>query len=711
MSPVHFIPSVLMRFTAALLVLLLVKATALSATPLQLDAGSARDLEVRAADDGTTELRTTGADPHVHTMPLPAGTDLARDHRLSLEYFSLEGTDALQVFLLPPEREAVSVKVGGLSRSEGWTSYFIDLAPALAKTKQKVTALRLDFGTKANRTLKLRNLQVRPATAEERAFESRRAAQAMREVNLEKSLRAYLDAKFACAVTQVRATAEKIIVEGRVAAPGGELVLVEVPIYAEIGEPAGFPVLAPIRAGADGRFNCALDRLAKVGERTHDRLFSRYAVARKTADGGTLVSHARYVDTIEPKWNLPEEKPRSRKGLGGLSPGRPVSDIDELGIGAVTVNILPASFMRMTPGAGRTAFEVAGRTYFADDRAVAQLDQTMLAAAKRRVVVSAIILVSQAAQSPDKQYGRLVAHPDAHPAGHFAMPNVLSEEGHAAYSGALDFLARRYSQPDGAHGRIHHWIVHNEVDAGWEWTNAGEKTALRYLDLYHKSMRTVQLIARQYDAHAKAFISLTHYWTQRASPPFYPSRDLLKLLLDFSHAEGDFEWAIAYHPYPQSLRNPRTWEDQLAQFTFDTPQITFKNIEVLDAWVRLPRNCFHGKPRSVQFTEQGPNSPDYSEKSLREQAAALAYVWKKLQRLDTIEVFHFHNWVDNRGEGGLRIGLRRFPDDPGQPLGKKPVWFVFQALDTPQEDAATEFAKEVIGIKSWDEIRPPAAIK
>lgn len=652
------------------------------------------------------EIHTTGEDSRMITEPLPADVDFARDHVLAFDYFSLTGTDGLQVFLVPPGSEAVSVRSEALGRSEGWSSFAVDLRPALAKARRKVTALRVDFGNKPARTIQLRNLRLRPLSEQELAFEKRRTEQREKEAESERALRAYLDTKFPCEITQVRADERQVIVDGRVT-PGTEnLSLVEAPVFADITDGAALRKTRAIVPDQNGRFTVTLDRHFQEAGLTRDRGLSRWAVARQENDQLTLQSHARYCDRTEPRWNLPEEKPRGKKGLGALALSRPLSDLDELGISAATVNIILGHFMRTTPGEGRIPFEYGGRTWYAEKHVIDHLDGTLQEASKRRILVSAIILVEQAAKSPDREWGRLVAHPDAHPSGHFAMPNVTTAEGHRAYAAALDFLARRYSQPNGEHGRIHHWIVHNEVDAAWEWTNAGEKTALRYLDLYHRSMRTVHLIARQYDAHAKAFISLTHYWTQKASPNFYPSRDLLELLLDFSRAEGDFEWAIAHHPYPQDLRNPRTWEDKLARFSFDTPQITFHNIEVLDAWVRQPRTFYGGKrQRLVHLTEQGPNSRDYSEESLREQAAAMAYVWKKLERLNSIEVFHFHNWVDNRHEGGLRIGLRRFPDDPEEPLGKKPVWHVFRALDTPEAAGATEFAKEVIGISDWREVQ------
>ena len=284
--------------------------------------------------------------------------------------------------------------------------------------------------------------------------------------------------------------------------------------------------------------------------------------------------------------------------------------------------------------------------------------------AARDVIVNAIVLIAPERSFADKAAGRLFEHPDFDPAGIYTMPNMTTLESLNLYAAAIDFLAERYSRPDKKYGRVHHWIAHNEVDAGWVWTNAGIEAPLRFMDIYIKSMRLLYYTARKYSPHPEVFITLTHYWQSRHNEYCYPSAQLLELLVDYTQAEGDFKWGVAHHPYPQSLFEPKSWLDDQATFDYDTPTITFKNLEVLDAWIKQPRALYQGKiKRTVFLSEQNPNSKDYSEEALREQAAGMAYAMKKLEACDGIDAYQMHGWFDQRAEGGLRIGVRRFMDD------------------------------------------------
>jgi hypothetical protein len=692
---------------------------------LQLIQNNIHDATLREVDGGY-EIQTTGGDPYIFTAPLNQEVK-SEQHYLSFDYFSATGTNQFQVFSIPPLSEANSVTGQGLAHSEGWSSFSIDMSEALQKVPN-VKQLRLDFGTQAGKTIRLRNLQLRAPTEQEKQLVARREAAREGEKQREVRLREYLKKDFPVKITRVAVDEKQIEIVGNTKAFKGRqdsLFLAEVPIFDNVTEAQLFPALTPLRSDFDDRFLGSrfiinANRFRVTNGNTYDRLLSRWAVVRKIGEKHELVSHAHYANNIKPRvispldiipFNyLPEEKPRNKKGLGGVHLGYPISDFDELGIAAATVNMVLNGLFSTTPREGFSPTQFAGETYYVNDREIERFDKLFAETSKRKIIVSAIILIAQAGDAPPGSFSRLIAHPDADPSGIFAMPNVSDAAGLEAYAAALNYLAERYSQPDGKYGRIHHWIMHNEINAGWVWTNAGEKTPLLYMDLYHKSMRLMHLIARQYDPHAQAFISLEHHW-QSPNSRIYAGRELLELMAGFSKAEGDFAWALAFHPYPQNLFKPRVWEDNEVKFSFNTPKITFKNLEVLDAWMKQPSMLFNGKPRVVHLTEQGLNSPDYSEKSLNDQAAGMAYTWQKLRGLSTIQAFHYHNWVDNRGEGGLRIGLRRFPDDKDEPLGKKPIWFVYQALDTDKEETAIAFAKPITGVQNWNEVRHRGPIK
>ncbi len=75
-----------------------------------------------------------------------------------------------------------------------------------------------------------------------------------------------------------------------------------------------------------------------------------------------------------------------------------------------------------------------------------------------------------------------------------------------------------------------------------------------------------------------------------------------------------------------------------------------------------------------------------------------------MKHLDGIDAFQWHNWMDAHGEFGLLIGLCKFPDDETDPAGKKPVWYLYQAADTPREDKVFDQYKPIIGINDWSEV-------
>ncbi|MFG0290001.1 MAG: DUF5722 domain-containing protein [Rhodopirellula sp. JB044] len=567
-----------------------------------------------------------------------------------------------------------------------------------------VDVLRLDLMMKDDAALQIRNVRLRrPRKSDLETDDHSSAYAAAPEL-----LNAYLSRTFASKITGVNVGISDIQITGTVSNHRTGVTLADIPMETLLGDESPYRELIDIDIQNDGSFDVSVPRTTLVEGRRVDRLTDRWQLFHDGPSGNVAISHAHYADTVACRHSeLPPAKPSSKKGLGGWSAQRSralQNELKDLGITAVTVNVSgPHQYVSTRPHPNHTQFSWQGRDYYANERALQKLDLTFREAAENNVMVSAILLISNPDNSRDEDLQRL-RHPDADPSGVYAMPAVTSSEGIDYYGAILNLMAERWSRDDGIHGRVHHWIVHNEVDFGWVWTNAGRKSDIAYMDLYQRSMRMTDLIVRQYDPHARTWISLTHHWAERGNEYGYGSKRMLDLLVQFCQTEGNFPWGLAYHPYPQSLFHPRTWQDHLATYQFDTPKITPKNLEVLDAYMKLPKNRYHGSVRPVHLSENGFNSKDYSDAAQQDQAAGMALAWKKIQSLSSIQVWHYHNWIDNRHEGGLRIGLRKFPDDQNDPLGKKQIWNLYQALGTTQEDAVADRYLQLIGVDSWEEI-------
>ena len=519
------------------------------------------------------------------------------------------------------------------------------------------------------------------------------------------TLRKYLDQEFSSKIASVRVGPKTITVSGNFKQTDDRLFLCSIAMDAATASVPANDALIPLSPDKDSNFSIEIPRIVQRGDRECDQLTSRWQLFRRDGDVYRPASSACYSDDVVCRApELPSLKPRSKKGLGGWSArNQLVNELDDLGIASVTVNVMLSTLASTTPKPKHVPFQWQGRTYYANEPALAQYDKTFQEAARRGIVVSAILLVKNPAKSSDPDV-RLLAHPDCEEKAEYAMPNVLSADAVEFYGAILNLMAERWSHSDSVRGRVHHWIMHNEVDVGRVWTNAGEKTDIEYVDLYVRSMRLMDLIIQQYDPHSHVFVTLTHHWAEKGRDEYYGSKRILKLLTDFCRVEGDFSWGLAYHPYPQSLLNPRTWEDKQATFDFNTKKITPRNLEVLDAYMKLPELRYRGEVRPVHLSENGFNSKDYSAKVLEDQAAGMALAWKKLSSLSSIETWHYHNWIDNRKEEGLRIGLRKFPDDVEDPLGKKPIWYLYQSLSTPNESAVIDPYLKTIGATDWQSL-------
>lgn len=656
--------------------------------------GSVNDLEY--AYDGSTGVytfKTKGTDPYAYTNALSRALT-SEEFMLTFDYQSTTGIDELKIYFGNSYAENRSKVYGPIEASSDWKEMNVNLYQAIkdfgwGKSGQ---SMRLDLGMSSGKTIKIKNLRMSTGSDEDRDFYQKKE---QRNANLE----AYLMATYPCSIDTVEVQSSRVVIAGTVPA-AGNYKLVEIPLYRNVTEDTTYVWEQEI---TEPHFKVSVLRNATREGVRFDRLLSKWAIVDMSTGKPVLASHARYADEVKAVTKPTKMELLGKKGLGGFFVNAFLSDLDEMNIHSVTVNMVLNSLISIKSGAfgSEEQFKYGNRTYYINKGSIASFDRVYQECYKRKIVTSAILLV--ATNGGDTETNDLFRHPDCN-GGYYTMPNMTSAASVNLYAAIMTYLASRYNS--GTYGRINHYIMHNEVDMGSTWTNMGDQPVNIFMDDYLKSMRLVSNIVRQYDQNAAVLGSYTHSWTANSDAVGFNTRNMLSITNQYSQAEGDFWWGVAYHPYPQDLTQPCFWNnDTQSTYVMSSPYCTFKNLEVINAWILTKENMYQGDTKRILFlSENGTNSPDYSDTQLKYQAAGACWAWKKVNRLSGIDGIQWHNWFDNREEFGLRIGLRRFGDDETEPHGCKPVWYVWQAADSDTEDEVFKPYLRVIGVATWNRI-------
>jgi hypothetical protein len=352
-------------------------------------------------------------------------------------------------------------------------------------------------------------------------------------------------------------------------------------------------------------------------------------------------------------------------------------------------------------------WEVAGRRYHFQRGYLAALDQQIKALSDRGVVVNLIVLTYQ---SNDPKVNRILIHPrcETNAPNRLGNFNPVTEEGRRWLAATLEFCAERWSRPDQKFGRVSGYIIGNEVNSHWWWANMGRVSMAEFADDYLRTVRLVHTAIRQQASWPRVYVSLEHHWNIRYGAgdekQAFPARAFVDYFARRAREGGDFDWHIAFHPYPEDLFEPRFWNDKSATTNvLTTPRITFKNIKLLPAYLRRPELLYQGQPRRIILSEQGFHTPKGADGEVI-QAAAYCYAYKKIERLDGVDAFILHRHVDHAGEGGLLLGLRSNQPKEGESRPKKKIYECFRLADTPDWEPAFAFALPVIGITNWNQV-------
>lgn len=375
-----------------------------------------------------------------------------------------------------------------------------------------------------------------------------------------------------------------------------------------------------------------------------------------------------------------------------------------LGIHHAGVNINIAGLVDLEKKPGNPKRVVDGFEFSFHESYFRQLDSQIKPLSDQGVLVYLIVL---AYPSKNEAVDALVVHPDARKDYQYTVAgfNSVTPEGRAWLKAVTLEMASRWSGARPECGRVWGWIVGNEVNSHWMWSNMGKKPLPAAVENYAQAFRIIHGAVRSASANARLYISFDHHWGvgmhSISAEEAAGGRDYLDA---FAKLTGDLNWHVAWHPYPEDLGNPRAWADKTVTSDDSSNKVTFKNLEVLCRHLRKPELLFKGEPRRVILSEQGFHTllePDGETL----QAAAYAYAWEKCRKLPLVDAFIYHRHVDHSLEGGLRLGLwRNAPNSIADPHSKKLIWELFRAAGTPDWDAAAAPLLPVTGLKSWNEL-------
>lgn len=372
-----------------------------------------------------------------------------------------------------------------------------------------------------------------------------------------------------------------------------------------------------------------------------------------------------------------------------------VDDAIGLGIQHATINVnLTALFDRRS--------KAESGVFVWNEKYLRTLDAQIKPLSDQGIVVYLILIVYP---SKDPAVDAVVLHPGHRKDHQFTVGAVNMESGF--FAAVTDMLAERWSGAHiAAHGRVWGWIVGNEANSHWMWNNMGSVPLDTAASEYEKTVRQAHAALRRHSQNARVYLSFDHHWSIAmhgiSALEAVPGRDFLDTFARICRERGDFDWHVAWHPYPEDLGNPRAWADKNVTHADDTIKVTFKNLDVLPRHLAMPALLYQGRPRRIILSEQGFHTPATPEGE-KLQAAAYAYAWEKIQGLPTVDAFIYHRHVDHSKEGGVRFGLwRNKPGSIADPDQQKLIYELFKKAGTPEWRPAADALLPVTGLSGWE---------
>ncbi|MEM7317279.1 MAG: DUF5722 domain-containing protein, partial [Planctomycetota bacterium] len=224
-----------------------------------------------------------------------------------------------------------------------------------------------------------------------------------------------------------------------------------------------------------------------------------------------------------------------------------VDDALDLGIKHAAINVNLSQLVDPQRDSEGPIWKYNERDFHFRREALERLDRQIKPLSDQGVIVNLIIL---AYQSGNETINELMLHPqyDKAAPNRLGAFNCNSEQGKQWFTATLQFLAERWSRPDRKYGRAVGFIIGNEVNSHWWWSNRGQVDFEEFADDYLRTVKYAHDAIRSQSSCARVYLSLDHHWNI-SYPAGTPKQTFAgKRLVDyFARNAADLDWHLAYH--------------------------------------------------------------------------------------------------------------------------------------------------------------------
>ena len=159
-------------------------------------------------------------------------------------------------------------------------------------------------------------------------------------------------------------------------------------------------------------------------------------------------------------------------------------------------------------------WDIKGRRFHFNGEYLGQIDSRVRELSDHGVVVNLIVLTYQ---SDDERTNEVMLHPqyDRAVPNRLGMFNAATPEGRAWLTATMEFIAERWSRPDKEFGHVAGYIIGNEVNSHWWWSNMGPVPMEEFADAYLAAVRLIHDAVRRQSSWARIYLSFDHHWSIR----------------------------------------------------------------------------------------------------------------------------------------------------------------------------------------------------